>query len=256
MKFAVQLYNNQTQTHNNNFILTCKTNTTMKQYTYLTVEKKPIMYVTINKRSLHVDTSQCQLNRVYRLVIDYTSCKVGHYTQSNFNLIAKHKVRISHTNTKKKWNYYRCLENPETSNMYRVEQLTACPLVLTDQFVIDNVGIVMDRKTKETFRRCENNKLEYIGTFNYKSQIRIPAPIVSTYMCAMCRSTESVPSTGLKEIKGIEHDCCICKENKASILCNACCAIHSCKECVTHMIKKPRSLLPHKWIAQHVSTPP
>ena len=97
---------------------------------------------------------------------------------------------------------------------------------------------------------------EYIGTFKSKTQIYIPPPITSKYMCAICKTVEAVPVAGFKEIKGIGHDCCICMDKQASILCATCSAIHSCVDCVTKMIITSQPFFPYRYIGAHVCTPP
>lgn len=113
--------------------------------------------------------------------------------------------------------------------------------ILAKWWKINNTIVLMKKENGKTYRWNDDYshplipQHEYIGTFATKAAIRIPPPRRVEYKCSMCRHTQS--GMKLKEVKGIEHNCCICMENKASILCTNCSAIHACMECVDKQCK-------------------
>lgn len=111
---------------------------------------------------------------------------------------------------------------------------------LVKKWTIQDSTIYVKKSNNYTYRRNYNAhplipKTEYIGTFKTKKDIIVPPKRTVAYNCAMCRHSQC--GMALKEIKGIDSDCCICLENKASILCTNCSAIHACLECVTKQCK-------------------
>jgi len=216
------------------------------------VTKKPHMLIKSNiggtPHYYMVDTKHREIGDFIDAKLNDVSSNWCYKIQKDFKTVKLNKIK----GTKKTADLRQAYYSPLPGHVYRIEKgkyedfqvvyiCKAHRCILAKWWRINNTVIIMKKETGSTYRWTDIPshplipRYEYIGMFKTKSEIKIPAQRIVEYTCSVCRHAES--GMKLKEVKGIEHSCCICMENKASILCTKCSAIHACMECVNKQCK-------------------
>jgi len=210
------------------------------------VTQRPAMMVkfTVNKQVQYyiIHTNHCKIGDSIDVHLNDTVVCWSLSLQTQFKTIKPNISTYANSLTLYSQKSYKDIYNwngvgePKTIYICKADMC----LLVKKWTILDSI-ILVKKSNNRAYRWTETTKhpllphSEYIGTFKTKKDIKVPPKRTVAYNCAMCRHSQC--GMGLKEIKGIDSDCCICLENKASILCTNCSAIHACLECVTKQCK-------------------